>query len=460
MSQVRLPGTCRARATGLVRLAPVITHCGVACRAWCGSVLPASLRGQHVLVGDFNALHRGDYTAADWHRVASVRKRGSWEPPRTELMDWLLAPAARGGLGYIDAAATRTKALTSAAAVATGARVRGATVDGGVCEAGRGSAAKAPASPARAHGYTGGQLHAAGNNTPGISGARRPPGGVGCTSTEGKCEAPRPLGGGGADPSAIASTATAPALPAPGGDAGERLPASNNAAGKREVQRPPGGGGGYGCTNTEGKREAPGLLHGGGDASRVAATPVLATSPLCTRAVGGASTSTPGRTSVATSDAGTSTGARVGAGAGAGGGIRAGAAHCRSVDGAGGCAVRSDRAEGGGSDVTYAGRAADGCSSSGTTGGDVRRTSVASTCRYDTRIDYVLVGQRDPGSGAIACGSVGPGLSGGVANSGIDAHTRGEACEVEFVPGSYQVHRTGASDHALVTVQVALVWRT
>ena len=49
-----------------------------------------------VLVGDFNALCRADYTAAEWERVTTVRERGRWESPRTELT------AAVAAAGYTD----------------------------------------------------------------------------------------------------------------------------------------------------------------------------------------------------------------------------------------------------------------------------------------------------------------------------------------------------------------------
>jgi endonuclease/exonuclease/phosphatase family metal-dependent hydrolase len=38
-----------------------------------------------LIVGDFNALTRADYTDAQWQNIAAVRRAGDWEEPRTEL---------------------------------------------------------------------------------------------------------------------------------------------------------------------------------------------------------------------------------------------------------------------------------------------------------------------------------------------------------------------------------------
>lgn len=53
----------------------------------------------HILMGDFNALTRSDYTDEEWAKIASIRAecQPPWEVPVTHVTDKIL------GLGYIDA---------------------------------------------------------------------------------------------------------------------------------------------------------------------------------------------------------------------------------------------------------------------------------------------------------------------------------------------------------------------
>lgn len=44
----------------------------------------------HVLVGDFNALLRHDYTATRWDAIRRERARGGWPPPRSSVMAALI----------------------------------------------------------------------------------------------------------------------------------------------------------------------------------------------------------------------------------------------------------------------------------------------------------------------------------------------------------------------------------
>ena len=81
---------------------------------------------------------------------------------------------------------------------------------------------------------------------------------------------------------------------------------------------------------------------------------------------------------------------------------------------------------------------------------------VEGTCRYDTRIDFVLV---RPGPSAAHTGAEGGAAApaGTVGGSTCDA---AGACrttaewQLSVVPGSYTVHRTALSDHELITVAV------
>jgi hypothetical protein len=42
-----------------------------------------------ILCGDFNALHRNDYSDKEWQVIADVRE-GRWEPPMQEVMGELI----------------------------------------------------------------------------------------------------------------------------------------------------------------------------------------------------------------------------------------------------------------------------------------------------------------------------------------------------------------------------------
>ena len=59
-----------------------------------------------ILTGDFNALTRDDYTAAEWARIADVRARNAWEAPVSEVtaaMTRAPTKAAPLGLQMVDA---------------------------------------------------------------------------------------------------------------------------------------------------------------------------------------------------------------------------------------------------------------------------------------------------------------------------------------------------------------------
>jgi len=59
-----------------------------------------------ILTGDFNALNRDDYTAAEWARIADVRARNAWEAPVSEVtaaMTRAPTKAAPLGLQMVDA---------------------------------------------------------------------------------------------------------------------------------------------------------------------------------------------------------------------------------------------------------------------------------------------------------------------------------------------------------------------
>uniref|UniRef100_A0A6B2LFH2 Endonuclease/exonuclease/phosphatase domain-containing protein n=1 Tax=Arcella intermedia TaxID=1963864 RepID=A0A6B2LFH2_9EUKA len=57
----------------------------------------------HVLLGDFNALSRADYTDQQWEAIVSERAKNRWEPAKTAVYDKLM------GLGYRDAFPGRDK---------------------------------------------------------------------------------------------------------------------------------------------------------------------------------------------------------------------------------------------------------------------------------------------------------------------------------------------------------------
>lgn len=50
----------------------------------------------HILLGDFNALKRSDYTDKAWEAIATVRRQNQWEAPRTDVVEQLEAQ------GYLD----------------------------------------------------------------------------------------------------------------------------------------------------------------------------------------------------------------------------------------------------------------------------------------------------------------------------------------------------------------------
>lgn len=60
-----------------------------------------------LLVGDLNALSRGDYDAQAWARIAAERAAGRWEAPDHRLLDALL------GAGFADACAGQEVWMTS-----------------------------------------------------------------------------------------------------------------------------------------------------------------------------------------------------------------------------------------------------------------------------------------------------------------------------------------------------------
>jgi endonuclease/exonuclease/phosphatase family metal-dependent hydrolase len=43
----------------------------------------------HILLGDFNALKKEDYTKQQWDDITKIRKRNSWEAPKTDLTSYI-----------------------------------------------------------------------------------------------------------------------------------------------------------------------------------------------------------------------------------------------------------------------------------------------------------------------------------------------------------------------------------
>lgn len=47
--------------------------------------ITALVKTPHVILGDFNALRRSDYTDDEWNTIARVRKESNWEAPRVDV---------------------------------------------------------------------------------------------------------------------------------------------------------------------------------------------------------------------------------------------------------------------------------------------------------------------------------------------------------------------------------------
>ena len=43
-----------------------------------------------LMIGDFNALSKADYSEQDWTSIENVRKAENWELPQTELLDLIM----------------------------------------------------------------------------------------------------------------------------------------------------------------------------------------------------------------------------------------------------------------------------------------------------------------------------------------------------------------------------------
>jgi len=66
--------------------------------------IPKPQQHPHLLLGDFNALKRSDYTESEWEHIAQVRKASGWESPKVELVETL----ERVGC-YVDLLGTNTE---------------------------------------------------------------------------------------------------------------------------------------------------------------------------------------------------------------------------------------------------------------------------------------------------------------------------------------------------------------
>jgi endonuclease/exonuclease/phosphatase family metal-dependent hydrolase len=59
----------------------------------------------HLLMGDFNALKRSDYTDADWNEIARVRRESNWEAPYVDVIENIEKA------GYVDLLATHQQSI-------------------------------------------------------------------------------------------------------------------------------------------------------------------------------------------------------------------------------------------------------------------------------------------------------------------------------------------------------------
>lgn len=105
-------GAPPAPVTGYAGAGPVLDGDGTEPEAGDGApkTAPAASEGDvallsgpaHLLCGDFNALHKPDYSEAQWSRIAAVREKNNWEAPRSALMEGIISRD-----GYLDAAGCR-----------------------------------------------------------------------------------------------------------------------------------------------------------------------------------------------------------------------------------------------------------------------------------------------------------------------------------------------------------------
>ena len=65
----------------------------------------------HIMVGDFNALNKADYTSEQWQTISTVRKENMWETPETTLLNRLIRgeeTEESGWFSYTDALQSRS----------------------------------------------------------------------------------------------------------------------------------------------------------------------------------------------------------------------------------------------------------------------------------------------------------------------------------------------------------------